>query len=222
MNTIAESISRVRNITKTVKEDAFVTDRFLYSLIIKHARTLIMKISSRNEILMFSDMFTSIPCMDLIESDKIEACCGGITSDCSIMKTKRKIPNIMHASYGPLFRLISSIDVSEEVFPTTPSTYTSMTKTSSYKYNKRKYYWYLNEHLYFPNLDWEAVRVEGIFEGNLATYICTEDPCTIRQSQNMLIPDHLFSEIEQNVLNDLGMAVKMPPDGPDDKMSSFR
>jgi len=35
MAAIGESISRVRNVLKAVKEDPFLTDRFIYSLIMK-------------------------------------------------------------------------------------------------------------------------------------------------------------------------------------------
>lgn len=222
MNTIGESISRIRNITKTVKEDAFVTDRFIYSLVINYARMFIMKQDSMNQILKFSNVFKSIPCMQLQESDRVEACCGGITSDCSIMRTVEKLPNLMHASFGPLLRLVSSIDGSEEVYQTTPATFASMSKTSTFKYNKQKYYWFLNEYLYFPNLEWESVKVEGIFEGNLAPLICDDDPCQPRQDQDMQIPTYLFAEIEKQVLSDMGMQIRMPQDGPDDKMSPFR
>jgi hypothetical protein len=97
-----------------------------------------------------------------------------------------------------------------------------MTQTSTFKYNKNKYYWYLNERLYFPNLEWESVKVEGCFSGNLASYNCTEDPCKIRQDENILVPEYLFEQIEQAVLNDMGMAVKMPPDLPDNKQSQWR
>ena len=222
MDTIGDAISRIRNTTKTVKEDAFLTDRFLFSIIIKHARLFIRKQDSLNDLIKFASLFRAIPCMELEPTDKVEACCGGITSDCIIMRTVKEIPGVMEASFGPLLRTISSIDGSIRVDPTTPETYTSMTKTTTFKYNKQKYYWIMNNRLYFPNIEWEAVRVEGIFEGDLSTVACDADPCVCRYDQPLLIPGYLFSQIEQQVLVDLGLTVKLPEDGPNDKTSNFR
>ena len=48
MTTIGESISRVRNILKAVKEDPFMTDRLIYSIIIKYAKVLIRRQDNEN------------------------------------------------------------------------------------------------------------------------------------------------------------------------------
>lgn len=227
MTTIGTTTSRIRNIVKAVKEDPFLTDRFIYTLVIKYAKMLIRRQEGPNQLLKFNTLFRTIPCMELIEIDKIEACCGGITSDCPIKRTKDKIPGVMVARFGPLFRTISSLDNSTEVFPTNPSTYTSMTKTTSFKYNKRKYYWLLNEYLYFPDMDWEAVTIDGIFEDNITKLTCptgTGDPvCSPRQEQETPIPDFLFAEIEQMVVKDLFGTMQIPEQpNTDDKMSPLR
>ena len=70
MSTIGESISRVRNVLKTVKEDPFMTDRFIYSLIMKYAKTFIKRESMSGEIYKYRNLFKEIPCLDLIEVDK--------------------------------------------------------------------------------------------------------------------------------------------------------
>ena len=128
----------------------------------------------------------------------------------------------MEAAFGALFRTVSSIDGSQEIFPTFPSTYTSMTKTSTFKYNTNKYYWFLNGYLYFPDLDWDQVMVEGIFDGNLNTISCNEDPCIMIQNEPLSIPSKLFAEIEKQVLTDLGVTISIPEPGNDDKQSPLR
>ncbi len=217
--TIGQSTSRLRNIIKAVKSDAFVTDRFLYSLLLKYGRALIRRQDSLNQLLKFASLFTTIPCMELITVNRVEACCGDIKSDCLFKRTKEKIPNVMEALFGPIFRRVSSIDGSIEIFPTTPGTYISMTKTSTFKFNKRKYYWFLNGYLYFPDLTWEAVMVDGVFENVLVT-----DPtdCTQRQDQSIGIPDFLFAEAEKLALQDLGIAYQLPEDEQPDKKNQLR
>lgn len=225
MTKIGYTVSRVRNSLKAVKEDAFLTDRYIWSVIQKYAKLYIKRQDNLNMIMRFNSFFKTLPCIDLIEVDKIEACCAGITSGCTIMRTKDKIPEVMQGPYGPLFRTVSSIDGSIEVYKTEPGTYTSMTKVTTFIFNKNKYYWYMNGYLYFPNIDWEGVKVEGLWEGDINDLACDGadgDACILRQDQDSNIPEDLFAEIEQAVLQEMMVQVNIPPDGSDDKQNVYR
>lgn len=220
--TIRETVSRVRNIIKGVKEDAFLTDRFLYSLIIKYAKLLIKRQDNENKIMRFQSLFEVIPCLELIEVDKVEACCTGIRTNCTIRRTKDKLPQVMEGTYGPLFRSITSLDRSQRVIKTYPATFTSIANSSTYKYNKTKYYWYIDGHLYFPNLEWEGVLVEGLWSEGIEYLKCDGDSCRLRQDDPTNIPEYLFAEIEKMALQDLGMFMQIPPELIDDKQSILR
>ena len=222
MTTIEDTISRVRNVVKGVKEDAFLTDRFLYSLILKYAKLLIRRQDNESKIMRFQSLFEVLPCVELIEVDKIEACCSGIKSDCKIMRTKDRLPTLLEGSWGPLFRTVSSIDGSIEMFPTYPSTYSALTQSSNFKYNKNIYYWYLNGYIYVPNAIWEAIKIEGLWDESIAMYTCDGNVCAPRQSEQIHVPEYLFAEIEQMVLKDLGMMLQIPLEGSDDKQSPLR
>jgi len=220
--TVGDSISRVRNLLKAVKEDPFITDRFLYSLILKYSKLLIKRQDNENKIMRFQSLFETIPCIELIEVDKVEACCTGIRTGCTIRRTKDKIPDVLEGSYGPLFRSITSLDRSIEVYRTYPSIYTSIANSTNAKYNKTKYYWYLDGYLYFPNIEWEGVLVEGLWTANVDYLKCDGDDCQLKQDHLVHIPEYLFAEIEQLVMKDLGMFVQMPNESLDDKQSPLR
>jgi hypothetical protein len=220
--TISESVSRVRNSLKAVKEDAFLTDRFIYSIILKYAKLFIKRQDNENKIMKFQSLFEPLPCVELIEVDKIEAGCSGIKSGTKIMRTKDKLPTLLEGAYGPLFRTISSMDGSQEVIRTYPSTYVDMTNSTNFKYNKSKYYWYLDGYLYFPNITWEAVRVEGLFEDSTAAFKPDGDVCKLRQDDPTHFPEFLFAEIEQMVLKEFTMMLQIPIDNGDDSQSLLR
>jgi len=222
--TVGESISRVRNLVKAVKEDAFLTDRFLYSLIIKYAKLLIKRQDNENKIMRFQSLFETIPCIELVEVDKVEACCTGIRTGCTIRRTKEKLPDVLEGAYGPLFRSISSLDRSVEVYRTYPSIFTSIANSTNYKYNTTKYYWYLDGYLYFPNIEWEGILVEGLWTENVDRFKCGEDtnPCQVRQDYALHVPEYLFAEIEQLVLKDLVGMIQAPVETQDDKQSQIR
>lgn len=220
--TIGDTISRVRNTIKGVRQDAFLTDRYVYSLILKYAKLYIRRQDAENKIMRFSSLFEPIPCIELIEVDKIEACCADISTGNTIMRTKDKIPTVLEGEYGPLFKTVASLDSSQECTETTSGAYTSMTKTSTFKYNKTLYYWYLNGYLYFPNIMWEAVRVEALWEDSVQMYTCDGKDCTPRQDDPTHFPEYLFAEIEQNVIKELTLLMQVPSDPAVDKQSQLR
>lgn len=223
--TIGYTVSRVRNSIKAVKEDAFVTDRYLWSVITKYAKLFIKRQDNQNKLLRFKSFWRTLPCVELVEVDKIEACCN-VASGCTIMRTKDKLPTPFEGPFGPMFRTVSSIDNSQELFPTEPGTYTSMTRTSTFKYNKRKYYWWLNGYMYFPDMEWDAIKIEGVFEDDINQFACdgkdAAGDCTIKQDQLTNIPEDLFAEIEQQVLAEILPQSQLPPDQGDDKQNIYR
>ena len=220
--TAGESISRVRNLIKGVKEDAFITDRFLYSLIIKYGKLLIKRQDNENKIMRFQSLFEVIPCLELVEVDKVEACCTGIKTGCTIRRTKERLPDVLEGSYGPLIRSITSLDRSIEVYRTYPSVFSSIANSKNYRYNTKKYYWFLDGHLYFPNIEWEGVLIEGLWENNVNYLKCDGDECMLMQEHPLHIPEYLFAEMEQMVIRDLGLFIQMPNETQDDKQSPLR
>ena len=73
MTTIGEVISRIRGQVKAEVQDAFVTDRYVYSLITKYAQLLMRRQDSANKLMKFNAVWKSLPYVELIDVDKIEA-----------------------------------------------------------------------------------------------------------------------------------------------------
>lgn len=219
MVTIGTVISRVKNQVKGVRQDAFLTDRYVHSVVVKYSQLLMRRQDSQNKLMKFNSIWRTLDCLELIEVDKIEACCAGIKSGCTIRRTKEKLPVMLEGYWGPLIRTVSSIDGSEELYATTPGQYTSMTKTTSFRYNKFKYFWYLNGYLYMPNLDWDAIKVEAIFTENATS---DHDACTKKQELEINVPEFLLAEIEAMVIKDLGSRLAIPTDLNDDNINLNR
>jgi hypothetical protein len=218
--TVGEAISRVRNTLKAVKEDPFLTDRTIYYSILKYGQSLMKREDNQLRLMKISNIFKTMPYVELIDVDKVDAACYGVYSGCYFKRTKERLPEVLTGIQGPIFRTVSSVDGSVELFRTDPGTFVSMTKTTTFKYNNRQYFWYLDGYLYFPNLIWDAVKIEAIFENDVET--CDSDKCLIRQDQSLNIPDYLFSEIEQYVIKELTMTMQVPTDGADDGQNTLR
>jgi hypothetical protein len=220
MTTIGETISRVRNTLKAVKEDAFLTDRIIYSSLLKYAQTLIKREDNQFRLMKISSLFRVLPYIELIDVDKVEAGCVGVYSGCYFKRSKERIPGILNGMAGPIIRTTSSIDGTIEMFRTDPGTWVSMTKTTTWKYNRNFYFWYLDGYIYCPNVDWEAIRMEAIFEGTLDT--CDTKECETRQNEPFSLPEYLFSEVEQFVIKELTMTMSVPIDSSDDSQNTLR
>jgi len=220
MTTIGETISRVRNTLKAVKEDAFLTDRIIYSSLLKYSQTLIKREDNQFRLMKISSLFRVLPYIELIDVDKVEAGCVGVYSGCYFKRSKEKIPGILNGMAGPIIRTTSSIDGTIEMFRTDPGTWVSMTKTTTWKYNRNFYFWYLDGYIYCPNVDWEAIRMEAIFEGTLDT--CDTKECETRQNEPFSLPEYLFSEVEQFVIKELTMTMSVPIDSSDDSQNILR
>lgn len=221
MNTIAEAISRVRNGIKAVDADSFITDRLIYSNILKYAKMFIKRQDGQTSQAKFNSLYKRLPCIDLIEVDKVAACCE-VQSGVKIKRSKEKLPSILEGSNGPLLRTVASVDGSVEVFRTTPQLYTSLQRTSGFRYNKKKYYWLLDGYLFIPNVEWDSAQIDGIFEGSLSGLTC-DDVCQPVQSQYLNIPPDLFAQIEQQVVNDFMKSMQINTDpAPADKQSLLR
>lgn len=223
MTTIGEVISRLRGQIKSEAQDAFMTDRYIYSLVLKYAQLFMRRQDSANKLKKFNSVWQSLPYIELIEIDKIEAECSGIQSGCTIKRTKTKLPTFMEGYWGPLIRTVSSIDGSIEMQATSPGTYASMTNTTSFKYNTTKYFWYLNNYIYIPNVEWDAIKLEGVFEGDISKWDCDDkNDCTPRYLQNFYIPEFLFAEIEAQVLQQMFNTLKVPSEDSDNKQNVNR
>lgn len=221
--TIGEITSRIRNQIKAVNQDSLLTDRFLYSLISKHGKWLMKREDGKNRLMGFNSIFQTLDFVELIEVDRVEASCTGIKSGIKIKRTKNKVPTFMQGYWGPLVRSITSLDGSQELNPSDPSTYLNLVNSKSYKYNKSLYYWYLNDYLYFPDIQWDAVRIEGAFEDDISAFNCKEaDVCVRRQDQPINIPDYLHGELESQVLKDLSLMYQIPVDTANDKQNIAR
>ncbi len=221
--TISVVTSRLRSLIKAERQDSWVTDKFLYSIFRKHAALSIKRLDEKKRLMAFNSIFETLDYVALEECDRIEAGCSGVKSYKTFRKTKLPIPVFTEGIWGLMVRSITSLDGSTPLQLTNLDNYIVLSKQKNYKYNKTLYCWYLNDRLYFPDINWPAVRIEGMFEEDISDFkCCDEDRCKPRQQQSLNIPDYLLSEIENNVLKELGVSIQIPTDPSHDAQNPNR
>lgn len=223
VSTVSEAISRVRNQIKSVTVDAFVTDRYIFSLILKHISWLVKREDDKGILRKYNNIFHTLDYFPMIDVDRADTGCFCITSGCTVKRSKYKIPPAYEGSYGPIIRSITSIDGTTPLTLTFPSTYQAMVKQKSFKYNKTPYYYIVNDYIYVPNVTWPAIRVEGLFRSGIGDFNCdTEHDCIYRQDEPFSVPMYLWAEMEQNVMKDLGLSIQIPGDMKQDLISNTK
>jgi len=162
---------------------------------------------------------------ELIEVDKVIAECTGIKSNCTIKRTENKIPGLFEGYFGPLIRTIGSIDGSEQVYVTTAKQFTKIANSKNFKYNKTKYYWISNDYVYFPNIEWDAVTIDGVFRDDISDYKCKDcedSACKPAQDKSFNVPEYLYGELENFVIQEISGIYQIPPDPANDKQHFAR
>lgn len=230
MNTIGSVLSRLRIKVKALKKDAFITDRYLFSLVKKFAPSLIRREDGKSKLMSFLGIFETLPYVELIEVDKVETKCFKVSTGCIIKRTKEKIPSILSGYMGPLIKSIYSISgpatspMDEDPLQLVDSAgYNNIVKSKNFKYNKTKYCWFSDGYLWFPDLEWDAVRLEGIFDEDITKFNCESCPkCIPRQEQFFNIPEYLLPELENFIWQDLIGQIKIPSDNIDDNQNILK
>ena len=78
-------------------------------------------------------------------------------------------------------------------------------------------------YIYSPNIEWDALKIEGVFNSDITKWNCDEeDDCTPRYEQPIYIPEALFAEIEQQVINVMMNTMKIPAEDSDNKININR
>ena len=60
MTTIGEVVSRVRQAIKAEVQDSFITDRYLYSLILKNAQLFMRRQDNANKLMKFNSVWQEL------------------------------------------------------------------------------------------------------------------------------------------------------------------
>lgn len=219
--TFSDILSRTRGKLKAFKQDIKITDRELWSYYKPWLSQVMKELDAKNKLMAFSSLFDSLDVVPLVEVDKIEAGCTRLKSGFTVMRTEDPIGEyFMEGYWGPMIRSVTSIDSSEDMQPITPEGYLQLSHTTDFKYNKTKYFWYLNDYIYFPNISWNAVRVVALVDGDISKYKCNSaEKCLSKQEQSLNVPDYVLSRVESLMFQSLGITLQLPADQQTDNKS---
>jgi hypothetical protein len=171
MATLRKLVSDVRSVHKILSTDSLITDRAIASEIRNNALMLIKRETNLRKLWATDTLFTTIPCLEMTEVS-ISECCDYV-DECSIARTKFKLPRISEGNYQYVIQGVYSINamsgVGKKLKEITINRYINLLKLPIIK--KEEYYWISNGYLYVNNPLLKAIRFVALFEEDVENEI---------------------------------------------------
>lgn len=164
MSSLRKLISDVRSTHRILSTDSLITDRAIASEIKVNALELIKRETNLRRLWATDTLFTTIPCLELIEVP-ISECCN-FQDECTVARTKTRLPKMGEGIYQYLIQGVYSINAMSgkgaKLTETSINRYINLLKLPVIR--KQTYYWVSDGYLYVSNPAVEAIRVAAFFE----------------------------------------------------------
>ena len=177
MATGRQLVSDVRSMHKLISTDASITDRAILSEIRNNSLLLIKRETNLRKLWATDSIFTTIPCLEMIEVPLSECC--GYADPCTIARTKYKLPDVAEGNYQYVIQGVYSINAlggnGTKFTEITVNRYTNLLGLRHN--NNTNYYMIVNGYLYVTNPDIQAVRITAYFAGDIPNDIMYSPCC---------------------------------------------
>jgi len=171
MATLRKLVSDVRSVHKILSTDSLITDRAIASEIRNNSLLLIKRETNLRKLWATDTLFTTIPCLEMIEVP-ISECCNYV-DECSIARTKLKLPRISEGNYQYVIQGVYSINAlggqGKKLKEITVNRYINLLKLPIIK--KEEYFWISNGYLYVNNPLLKSIRFVALCEEDVENEI---------------------------------------------------
>ena len=177
MATLRKLVSDVRSVHKILSTDSLITDRAIASEIRNNALLLIKRETNLRKLWATDTLFTTIPCLEMVEVP-ISECCNYV-DECSVARTKFKLPRISEGNYQYVIQGVYSINAlggqGKKLKEISVNRYINLLKLPIIK--NEAYFWITNGYLYVNNPLLQAVRFVAFFEEDVDNSIMYPEDC---------------------------------------------
>jgi hypothetical protein len=164
MATLRKLVSDVRSMHKLFSTDTLITDRAVASEVKNNALLLIKRETNLRKLWATDTIFTTIPCLEMVQVS-ITECCDYV-DDCTISRSKYKLPRIAEGNYQYLIQGVYSLNALSgkgyKFKEITVNRYANLLKLPIIKNDQ--YFWISNDYLYINNPLLQKVRFVALFE----------------------------------------------------------
>ena len=175
MSTGRYLVSLVRGMHKLLSTDNIITDRTIFAEIKSNFLLLAKRETNLRKLWATDTLFTTIPCLEMTEVSISE--CSNYVDDCTIARSKYKIPRISEGNYQYVIQGVYAINImggkGKKLKEISINRYINLLKLRIIK--KEEYFWVSNNYLYVTNPLVQAIRLVAFFEEDIPNEIMYPD-----------------------------------------------
>lgn len=201
-------VSSTRALHKLLSTDSIITDRGIMSELRANGLLLVKREGNLRKLWNTDTVFTTIPCMEMIEVS-ISECCD-YADPCTISRSKLKLPRICEGNYQYLIQGVYSINAmrgkATKLKEITINRYINLLKLPIVK--KEDYYWISGDYLYVTNPMVQKIRMAALFEEDVPNDLMypdcecggaptLDDYCKNPLDKESFIPGYLEKQVLQ-------------------------
>lgn len=204
MATVREVISELRNDLRSVSIDEWIPAKYIHMKLIGFASLFIKREADDRRLFRYSNIFTTIKCLPMVEDDLINCCDISIPNCTKVMRSKDKLPKIYTTRYGYLAN-VTAVDYDKDYIFTTPAQY-KYTKSRRFVDLSKRYYWIENGYLIIPDSMVSAVTFKAMFVNRadaLKLECDAEETCYRLLDEEFIAPEHLLHDIKNATSTEL-------------------
>lgn len=207
MSTGRKLVSDVRSMHKILSTDSLITDRAIFSEIRNNTFLLVKRETNLRKLWATDTLYTTIPCLEMIEVP-ISECCD-YTDECTISRTKYRLPKISEGNYQYVIQGVYSINAlsgkGTKLKESTVNRYINTLKLPIIK--NEAYFWINDGFLYVSNPYVTAIRIAAFFEEDIPNDIMypecdcgnvsytDEDYCKNPLDREFSLPGYLHKQV---------------------------
>ena len=173
--TLRQLVSAIRGTHKLISTDTLLTDRVIAAEIRANASLLIKRETNIRKLWATDTLFTTIPCLELMEVS-ISECCDYV-DPCTIARSVYKLPRMAEGNYQYVIQGVYSINAmsgtGSKIKEITVNRYANILRLPIVK--KEDYFWISNDYLYITNPLLKAVRFVALFDEDVPNEIMYPD-----------------------------------------------
>lgn len=199
VRTVRQAISEVLNDPGVVNMDEILPKKYIYTKLMGWADAITRRDSDSRRVFTHRYLFSFLEdCTELIPVTN--DCCEELPRDYVMKRTKNKIPNTLSTIMGSALAVYTvGIHNGLRFEEASPKRYAQIVRRS-YRDPEVIYYWRSGDYLYFPEIDFDVIRIEGAFT---EPFQVENGKCTLFLDTAFVCPDYLFADVKKATVQEL-------------------
>jgi hypothetical protein len=200
-----ELVSRISNTVKSLTKDGRISPRYILRTAQEKAKYLLVQNLTDRSLYREANIYTEVPCIELEKEDIVSCPIVEFRRCKSIMKSKKKLPELLNSKYGVAIYSVTSVDGEFQFTQTTPNQYRLDSKRNAI--GKKPQYFYVKDgYLYLLESEVLSVTVSVItldlYDADQCSE-CRQENCKSAWDYEFVCSDKLLEVVIQETIKEL-------------------